>query len=91
MKLLSEKKKPQHIHLGRGKPTSVLDVAKAFGHPMVHEFDKSNLKLDITCCENPFYDCEYDVVRYIKEWKEDFLRSTVEQQLKEVDEKHAKI
>ena len=46
---------------------------------------------DITCCENPFYDCEYDVVRYIKEWKEDFLRSTVEQQLKEVDEKHAKI
>ena len=40
LKLLSEKKKPQHIHLGRGKPTSVLDVAKAFGHPMVHEFDK---------------------------------------------------
>ena len=90
LKLLSEKKKPQHIHLGRGKPTSVLDVAKAFGHPMVHEFDKPG-EADITCCENPFYDCEYDVVRYIKEWKEDFLRSTVDQQLKEVDEKHAKI
>ena len=45
----------------------------------------------MTYCENPFYDCEYDVVRYIKEWKEEFLRSTVEQQLKEVDEKHAKI
>ena len=44
LKLLSEKKKPQHIHLGRGKPTSVLDVAKAFGHPMVHEFDKAFLK-----------------------------------------------
>lgn len=71
--LLQTRRKPQHVHLGRGKPVSILDVARAFDHPIVHEFDKPG-EAEITCCETPFYECEYNVIKYIKDWKEEFIR-----------------
>ena len=89
LQLLQHKRKPRDVHLGGGKPVSILDVAKAFDHPIVHEFDKPG-EAEMTRCDSPFYDTEYDVIKYIKDWKEEFLRETIEEELKKVDDKHAK-
>tara|TARA_B100000085_G_scaffold284751_1_gene318673 strand:- start:3845 stop:4747 length:903 start_codon:yes stop_codon:yes gene_type:complete len=90
MQLMTEKSKPQHVHLGAGNPKTVLEVAKAFDHPIVHEFDKRG-EAEKTFCEKPFYKCEYDVVKYCKDWKEDFLQKKTVEGIKEIEEKYAKI
>lgn len=72
LKLLQTRRKTKHVNLGRGKPVSILEVAKAFDHPIVHEFDRPG-EAEKTICDSPFIECEYDVLKYIKDWKEDFL------------------
>ena len=89
LQLLQHKRKPRDVHLGGGKPVSILDIAKAFDHPCVHEFDKPG-EAEMTLCDSPFYDTEYNVIKYIKDWKEEFLKETIQEELKKVDDKHAK-
>lgn len=77
--LLQTKRKPVDVHLGKGNPVSILDVAKAFDHPIVHEFDKPG-ESEKTICESPYHECEYDVIRYIKDWKSDYLESKLKKE-----------
>ena len=88
--LLKAEKKPRNVHLGTGNPYSIRDVAEAFKHPIVHEFDKPGEAHD-TLCEEPYAPCDFDVIGYIKHWKEEFDESKtfrrVQQQLEEIDTK----
>lgn len=84
-KLLQEKRKPKHVHLGKGKPVSISQVAKAFNHPVVHEFDQRG-EAEITYCESPFHECEYDVIKYINDWKEDYVDQLSKKEVEEKDD-----
>lgn len=94
MKLLTEKRKPQDIHLGSGNPRSISEIADAFDHPVIYEFDRKG-EADRTICDEPYIEPEYDVIRYCKEWKNNFLlektMKKTEQEFKEIEERHAKI
>ncbi len=94
LKLLTTKSKPRNVHLGSGNPVSILDVAKAFDHDFIHEFDKPG-EAEITECEKPYIEPSYDVIAYIKKWKQDFeeeqILHNVNKDLRKVEEKYAKI
>lgn len=61
-------KKPKYALLGRGDPKTILEIAEAFEHPFVHEFDKPG-EAEKTYCDKPFINGRHDVINYIKEWK----------------------
>ena len=71
LQLLTTKNKPKNVHLGSGNPVSIMDVAKAFDHSIVHEFDKEG-EAEVTEAPNPYIEPQYDVIGYIKKWKSDF-------------------
>jgi UDP-glucose 4-epimerase len=68
MKLLSSPKKPTQVHFGSSFPYSVLEIAEAFDHPYIYEFDKPG-EAAHTVCKNPYIKRTHDVIQYIKEWK----------------------
>lgn len=68
VRLIFSHKRPKEIHLGAGYPHSILEIAEAFDHPIVHEFDKPG-ESQHTFCEKPYVRRTIDVVEYIKEWK----------------------
>ena len=41
LQLLTTKNKPKNVHLVTGNPVSIMDIAKAFDHDFIHEFDKN--------------------------------------------------
>ena len=92
IKLLKVRNKPKHVHLGSGNPYSILDVAEAFNHPIVHEFDRPGEAQD-TLCKTPFIKSNADVISYIKHWKQTFDEAKVyfktKQQIEEIDNRHA--
>ena len=72
-----------------------MEVAKAFDHSIVHEFDKKG-EAEVTECEEPFIDePQYDVIGYIKKWKSDYVEETILRKInkdfRNVEEKYAKI
>lgn len=67
IKLLQEKKKPGVIHLGAGYPYSINDIAEAFDHPAINEFDKPG-ESQHTQCDNPYVLAKHNVIDYIKDW-----------------------
>ena len=56
------------VHFGRGKPVSILDVAKAFDHPFVYKFDLPG-EAQITHCLSPYGEYECEVLDYITAWR----------------------
>jgi len=68
MKLLTSPKKPAQAHFGSSCPYNILEIAKAFDHPFIHEFDKPG-ETAHTICKNPYIKRTHDVIQYIKEWK----------------------
>lgn len=67
--LTIEGKRPSNIQLGRGSPKTILEIAEAFDHPYVFEFDRQG-EAEKTKCDNPYVQGKFDVIEYIKEWKE---------------------
>ena len=94
LQLLTTKNKPKNVHLGSGNPVSIMDVAKAFDHSIVHEFDKEG-EAEVTEAPNPYIEPQYDVIGYIKKWKSDFeeerILHNVNKDLRKVEKKYAKI
>ena len=68
LRLIFSTKRPKEIHLGAGYPYSILEIANAFDHPVVYEFDKPG-ESQHTFCEKPFVRRSMDVIEYIKDWK----------------------
>lgn len=66
--LTHEGKRPPWIHLGAGNPKTILEIAEAFEHPFVFEFDRKG-EVEKTKCELPYIKAEFDVIEYIQEWK----------------------
>ena len=93
IQLLTSKNKPKHVHLGAGNPVSIMDLAKAFDHSIVHEFDKKG-EAEVTECADPYIEAEYDVISYVKKWKSDFeeerILHNVNKDLRKVEKKYAK-
>ena len=93
LKLLTTKRKPKDIHLGSGNPVSIMEVAKAFNHPIIHEFDKKG-EAEMTECENPYIEPQYDVISYVKKWKSDYEEERILKQInkdfRNVERKYAK-
>ena len=94
LQLLTTKNKPKNVHLGSGNPVSIMDVAKAFDHSIVHEFDKEG-EAEVTEAPNPYIEPQYDVIGYIKKWKSDCeeerILHNVNKDLRKVEKKYAKI
>ena len=94
MKLLTTKNKPREVHFGSGNPHSILEIANAFNHSKIHEFDKPG-EAEATECLRPYIESQYDVIRYIENWKNDFdeekILRNIDNEFNNVDEKYAKI
>ena len=65
---------PKQAHFGTGNPYSILDIANAFAHPIVHEFDVPGEAQD-TLCKEPYVYSHNDVIAYIKYWKQEYVES----------------
>ena len=68
VKLLTTPKKRSQVHFGSANPYSILEIAEAFDHPYIHEFDKPG-EAAHTMCRDPYIKRTHDVIQYIKEWK----------------------
>jgi UDP-glucose 4-epimerase len=92
LNLLMMEKKPKQTHFGRGDPYSIEEIADAFKHPVVYEFDRKGEAQD-TICEKPFMKSNYNVIDYIKFWKEEFNEAKkyfeVKNKLQEIDKRNA--
>ena len=58
---------PATAHFGKGDPKSISSIADAFGHHVVHSFDRKG-EAQQTRCVNPYIECPNDVHDYIKNW-----------------------
>ena len=56
------------VHFGRGKPVSIMDIAKTFDHPIIHKFDLPG-EAQVTHCLTPYGDYECEVLDYITVWR----------------------
>lgn len=56
------------VHFGRGKPVSIMDIAKAFDHSIIHKFDLPG-EAQVTHCLTPYGDYECEVLDYITVWR----------------------
>ncbi len=63
-----KQKKTKQAHFGSSYPYSINEIAAAFDHPIVYEFDKPG-EAAHTVCKNPYVKRTHDVIQYIKEWK----------------------
>jgi len=68
-------KRPKNIHLGKGDPKSILQIAEAFDHPFIHEFDRLG-EAEKTICKTPFVEGKFDVINYIKQWKLNYAQTS---------------
>lgn len=68
MKLLTSPKKNTQAHFGSSHPYSINEIATAFDHPIIYEFDKPG-EAAHTVCKDPYIKRTHDVIQYIKEWK----------------------
>lgn len=70
LKLLSSsrRKKRKDVHLGAGYPYTIMQIAEAFDHPFIHEFDRPG-EAEKTLCKEPYYKRTVDTLDYIRDWK----------------------
>lgn len=54
-------------HIGTGTNYKIIDIAKAFNHPIVFVPDRV-YELQDTICTNPFTGTNIDVIEHIKQW-----------------------
>ena len=60
--------KTPDVHFGRGKPVSIIEVAKAFDHTFVHKFDLPG-EAQKTHCKYSYGDYNCEVLDYITAWR----------------------
>ena len=60
----------EEVHLGRGRPHSIQEIADAFQHYAVYKFDLPGEARD-TLCEEPYGFYHNEVLDYINEWVQD--------------------
>lgn len=68
MKFLTSPKKSKQVHFGSSHPYTINEIAEAFDHPIVYEFDKPG-EAAHTVCKDPYINRTKDVLEYIKDWK----------------------
>lgn len=66
-KSLYDEKKRKQIHLGSGESYTINDIAEAFNHPMIYEFDKPG-EAQHTICKDPYINRTHNVIKYITDW-----------------------
>jgi len=59
--------KVSDVHFGRGKPVSILEIAKAFGTDFIYKFDLPG-EAQKTHCKNPYGEYNCEVLDYIQAW-----------------------
>jgi UDP-glucose 4-epimerase len=70
MNMLDEVGFIEEVHLGRGRPYTIQEIAEAFQHYNVYKFNLPGEAQD-TLCEEPYGYYEHDVIEYIHEWVKD--------------------
>ena len=70
MNMLDEVGFIEEVHLGRGRPYTIQEIAEAFQHYNVYKFNLPGEAQD-TLCEEPYGFYEHDVIEYIHEWVKD--------------------
>ena len=63
------------VHFGRGKPVSIEQIANAFDHNKVYKFDLPG-EAQKTHCEDPYGEYLGDVVKYITQWKKQYVQQS---------------
>jgi UDP-glucose 4-epimerase len=61
-------KKIREAHFGSNNPYTINQIAEAFDHPSVYEFDRKG-EAEHTICETPYIKRSHDVIEYIRDWK----------------------
>ncbi|MAI37795.1 MAG: NAD-dependent epimerase/dehydratase family protein [Alteromonadaceae bacterium TMED7] len=69
--LVVANKKIKEAHFGSNRPYTILEIADAFDHPTIHEFDVKG-EPEKTLCDKPYIKRSYDVIEYIRDWKRRF-------------------
>lgn len=64
------RKEMLEYHIGTGVNYKIIDIAKAFGHPIIHVPDRA-YELQDTICAEPYVGTEIDVIEHIRQWSED--------------------
>ena len=68
MKMLYSKEQPKEVHFGSRTSTTIQDVADAFNHPIEYQDNLPGEAL-ATACEDPYIECNINVIDYIRNWK----------------------
>jgi len=66
--LVSAEKKIKEAHFGSNNPYSIQQIADAFDHPIIYEFDRKG-EAEHTRCDQPYIKRSQDAIEYIREWK----------------------
>jgi len=61
-------KKMREAHFGSNHPYTINQIAEAFDHPVVYEFDRKG-EAEHTICNEPYIKRSHDVIEYIRDWK----------------------
>lgn len=61
------------FHIGTGTNYKIIDVARAFNHPIVHIPDRT-YELQDTICKQPYSITLIDVIEHIKQWSKNGTR-----------------
>ena len=69
--LVVANKKIKEAHFGSNHPYTILEIADAFDHPTIHEFDIKG-EPEKTLCDKPYIKRSHDVIEYIRDWKRRF-------------------
>lgn len=67
MTMLAEPGFVEEVHLGRGRPVSIQEIADTFQHHIVYKFDLPGEAQD-TLCEEPYGFYDHSVIEYIENW-----------------------
>ena len=58
-------------HIGTGVNYKIIDIAKAFSHPIVFIPDRA-YELQDTICTRPYTNTSIDVIEHIKQWSKNY-------------------
>jgi len=74
LQIMADPNLPPTAHFGSGDPKTISSIAEAFGHPVVHTFDRRG-EAKRTYCSEPYIECHNNVHNYIKQWVQENKRN----------------